>query len=135
LTGTCAALVGAITATLGALPVADSRVAQLDALLALGPSDEVSTYGHIALSRLYAARGDHAGALAAIRRRAYMRGWPLYRATSLLEEGRLAEATGDRLGAIHAYSQLLALRPSADTSAAVEMQAIRTRLEQLAASR
>jgi hypothetical protein len=108
----------------------------LDSLLTFAQSAvEISPFAHIAVSRLYTALGDRVRALAAVRRRPYMRGWPLYLSASLLEEGTLAEATGDRASAVSAFSQLLALRASPEPTLESDVQEIRNRLDRLSADR
>ncbi|MGE5745620.1 MAG: protein kinase domain-containing protein [Gemmatimonadota bacterium] len=78
------------------------------------PLEEVA---NLTLARLLAHYGDTARALAASRRRIYLRSHEgLYQSLPefLREEGRLAAATGDRTGAIRAYSRYLTLRENPD---------------------
>ena len=49
----------------------------------------------LSIARHYRAIGDPAHALAALRRRSYMRGWPRYRATGLQLLIEVALETGD----------------------------------------
>jgi hypothetical protein len=78
------------------------------------PTEEVA---NLTLARLLAHYGDAAGALAASRRRIYLRSHEgLYQSLPefLREEGRLAALTGDRPGAIRAYTRYLILRENPD---------------------
>ena len=78
------------------------------------PPEEV---GNLTLARLLVQYGDTAGALAASRRRIYLGGSSgIYESIPefLREEGRMAALTGDRAGAIRAYTRYLALREDPD---------------------
>ncbi len=95
------------------------RLDHLDSLMHDGPqgfSEVVVTgptaFANLTIARLREAQGDHAAALAAIRRRevdyfpAYL--WSL--PTFLRQEGRLAALVGDTTGALRAYDKYLTLR-------------------------
>jgi TolB-like protein len=115
-------------------------LAALDSLLRSGPVttpviDGHTEYAPIALARLLEQVGDTAGALAALRRRIYFIGWQTYLATSLREEGRLAEMTGDREGAILAYSHYLALCYDPEPIAGPAVGEVRAALTRLRAAR
>lgn len=103
---------------------ARGRLAHLDSL-AFTPetSGDVVAYAPLWIARLHERVGDSRGALRAVRRRQYMSDWPRYLASMLREEGRLAESTGDLVGAAKTYERYLilrhapsdALRPQADS--------------------
>ncbi|MDQ3518473.1 MAG: hypothetical protein M3466_08710, partial [Gemmatimonadota bacterium] len=76
-------------------------------------------------------QGNHSAALAATRRRRYGLRVPQYLSTYLREEGRLAAATGDREGAIRAYSHYLALRENAEPSLAHQVAQVRAEFQKL----
>jgi hypothetical protein len=59
---------------------------------------------------LFERLGDPQRALAAVRQRPYMKGWPRYLATALRSEARLAQTVGDAAGAVAARERVLALR-------------------------
>jgi hypothetical protein len=86
------------------------------------------------VARVAELQGDLPLALRAVRRRAGVYGmfpsW--YLSTYLREEGRLAALTGDTAGAVTAYRHYLALRPQPEPETRPEVDAVRTRLAQLA---
>jgi hypothetical protein len=89
------------------LEVADSLVRRVPFYM----MDKIDLPENLIIARLFAARDDNERALAAVRRRMF----PLSDQGSLLssylrEEGRLASLTGDRPGAIEAYSRYLSMR-------------------------
>jgi DNA-binding SARP family transcriptional activator/TolB-like protein len=132
----CAALLETTLAV--ALRAADARdrVERLDALMLTGPAiGDARTYAGLAVSRLHARLGDPDRALAAIRRRAYLRGWPRYLATSLWEESQLALVVGDDAGAATALKALLALRDQPEPPVRRQADSARAALARLAASR
>jgi hypothetical protein len=88
-------------------------------------------YAGLALARLYEAAGEDRRALAAVRRRPHMWQWPHYLATHLREEGRLALAAGDSTGAVAAYRQYVALRPSPEGAARADVELVRAELARL----
>ena len=69
-------------------------------------------------------------ALAAVRRQGYHR-FPWYLSTKLREEGRLAALTGDREGAIQAYTHYLTLRSAPEPEVLPEVNAVRQELAML----
>ena len=101
---------------------ARSRLDELDSLMRDGPRSyggataTPNAMANFTIARLREARGDLAGALAAIRRReadyfpAYLWSLPAF----LRQEGRLAALTGDKAGAIRAYDAYLTLRTNPD---------------------
>jgi serine/threonine-protein kinase len=88
---------------------------RLDSLMREGVFMEMPV-ANLVLARRFAARGEDARALAAVRRRVYNHNpgiamlYPAY----LQEEGRLAALTGDTAGAIKAYQHYLTLRDRPD---------------------
>lgn len=106
----CAGIVDATMAVMTGKPDALQRVEQLDSLMLSGPAvGDASTYAHLAVARLYDRLGKPDRALAAIRRRPYMTGWPRYLATTRREEGLLAVRIGERERALMSFRQYLAL--------------------------
>ena len=90
---TCAELLDASAAVVARRADAARRVQALDSLMLGGPAvGDARNYAYIAVARLYKRLGDAPRALAAIRRRPYMTGWPRYLATARREESRLSEA-------------------------------------------
>jgi DNA-binding SARP family transcriptional activator len=128
----CAALIDAIVAVRSGSGDAGARVAHYDSLLRAAPAaEEVHDYGALALARLHALLGDNKSALAAVRRRPYMRQWPHYLSAYLFDEARLAVATGDSAGAVAAYRHYLALRRSPVGRARKEVEVARDHLNEL----
>jgi eukaryotic-like serine/threonine-protein kinase len=114
----------------------------LDSLMQTGPRPieywngityQNLTYANLVVSQLREMAGDAAGGLAAARRRPYHGAGAAYLASFLRQEGRLAQATGDRPGAIHAYRRYLALRSVAEPSLQPEVERVRVELARLAA--
>ncbi|HEX6064197.1 MAG TPA: protein kinase family protein, partial [Longimicrobiales bacterium] len=82
-------------------------VARLEELYRSGPVEFYLGDGHVdlaplAAARIREARGDRAGALAALRRRPYFIGWQPFLAASLRHEMRLAASLGDQAAATRA---------------------------------
>ena len=122
----CAGLLSAMRAVAAREPTALAQVHQLDSLMFTGPAvSDAGTYAHLVVARLYERLGEPSRALDAIRRRGYMSSWPRYLATARREEGRLALAAGDTVGAIASYRQYLALRAEAEPAVAGGDAAIR----------
>ncbi|MDF1503060.1 BTAD domain-containing putative transcriptional regulator [Roseisolibacter sp. H3M3-2] len=106
----CAELLEAQLAVVTGAPDARRRVEQLDALMLTGPAiGDARTYAHIAVARLFRRVGAPERALAAVRQRAYLRGWPRYLAPSVEEEARLALSVGDSAAARTAAASALLL--------------------------
>jgi hypothetical protein len=128
----CADLVEASMAVQLRRPDAATLIWRLDSLALTAPaSGDAPAYAPIVLARLHATLGDVPAAVAAVRRRPYMVGWPRYLATALREEARYAAASGDRAGAQSAYARYLALRTEADSSLAADVQRARLALDSL----
>ena len=106
-------------------------LARLDSLGGLG----LQGYGEYSLnllaSQLHESRGDRRGALAALRRRAYIGDGAIMLTTYLREEGRLAALTGDRDGAIAAYRHYLALRAAPEPALVPDVNRVRAALAAL----
>ena len=84
-------------------------------LMLTGPAvSDAATYANIVIARLYERLGDSRAALAAIRRRGYMSGWPRYLASATRKESRLALALGDSVAAADAYRRYLSFRQDAE---------------------
>ena len=122
----CALLLDASLAVATAAPDAGLRLARLDSL-AFTPqvAGDAIAYAPLLLARLHQRLGNASGALQALRKRAYMSGWPRYLATSVREEGRLAAASGDSTAARAAYVRYLAMRSDAEPSLAEELEEVR----------
>jgi hypothetical protein len=100
-----------------------------------GPAmGDARTYANLVVARQYQRLGDPRHALASVRQRAYLRGWPRYLATSLREEGRLALAVGDSVGAATAFRRLLALRDAPEPAVRSETDSVRAELARLEAA-
>jgi hypothetical protein len=132
----CAATVDAMRMSGRRDPAARQAIGRLDGLLRSGLAelyfgDGHLDYGPIALARLLEATGDSGAALAAVRRRPYFIGWQPFLAASLLYEGRLAAAAGDRAGAIRAYEHYLALRHDPEPPLRAAADSVRTVLAAL----
>jgi hypothetical protein len=126
----CAQLLVSELKVLERSSAASTHVAALDSLARAGPAvGDAASYMNIAVARLYARLGDPERALEAIRRRPYMTGWPRYLASSLREEGALAELVGDSTGAVRAFTAYLKLRKSPDPAIAGEVEAVRRALD------
>ena len=124
--------VEALAADRNGLPQAAALLAKLDsaALTVPAPAFWVTIANMVAL-RLWDRRGDYDRALAASRRRVAYYGAPAFLTTMLREEGRLAELTGDREGAIRAYTLYLTLRPNPAPEWQADTEAIAARLDAL----
>lgn len=140
----CTTTLDAALASSTGRPDGVAALAQLDSLLLIGPtwSDFGYSFGigswgilNLVSAGLHEAQGDLAGALAAARRRAYDWSSPVYLASFLREEGRLASLTGEREGALHAYQHYLALRANPEREAQPEVDRVRAAVATLARDR
>ncbi|MEO8562238.1 MAG: BTAD domain-containing putative transcriptional regulator [bacterium] len=113
----CASMLNAALAVGARARDARSQLLHLDSLV-LSPQvvGDLSTYAPLLLARLHERLGDVPGALAAVRRRAYMMDWPRYLAVMLREEARLSERAGDFPGMQRALEHYHSYRePAAET--------------------
>ena len=111
----CAELLDAAIAVTRGAPDAMRQLARLDSLsLTTAVAGDAATYEHILIARLYRRLGHPHRALAAIRRRSYMLGWPRYLTTTLREERALAAEAGDVAGVMDAERALGALTSSSE---------------------
>lgn len=127
----CALLLGA---ALDVARGADARraLAHLDSLALVPPvAGDASAYAPILVARLHASIGDVPGALAAIRRRVYLMGWPRYLATALREEASYARLLAERDLARSALERFVVLRAHPDPSLAQETETARQALATL----
>jgi tetratricopeptide (TPR) repeat protein len=124
-----------LTGSLAALTLrgdALSGIERLDSLaLTSQTAGDAIAYAPILLARLYERLGHPGRALQAVRKRAYMSGWPRYLATAWREEGRLAQLVGDHTGAQEAYERYLALRTSPEDDVVPEVEQVRRLLAAL----
>jgi hypothetical protein len=133
----CTSLVRATLAVRQGRTDAMSLVAQVDSILLSTPYRNDYRIGvllpNLLVAALYEELEQPERALAAVRRRPYH--WPVggvyYLSTMLREEGRLAELTGDREGAIRAYTHYLELRADPEPEVLPEVQAVREELAKL----
>ena len=117
------------------LPDVRKRLEALDSAALTVPAPPLwVTIANMVALRLWDRRGENARALAVARRRVSHMGTPSFHSTMLREEGRLAELTGDREGAIRAYTRYLALRYDPEPEWQAHTQDIAQRLEQLKAA-
>lgn len=107
--GVCGQLLSVALSVTTHRPDALSRVEHLDALMFTpAVAGNSSMYAHLLVSRLYERLGQQRLALAAVRKRDEMLGWPTYLAATLRQEWRLATAVGDVAGASLARQRYLA---------------------------
>ncbi len=115
---------------------AAARVARLDSLaFSAHSAGDAINYAPLLIARLHERVGDQPGALRAIRRRAYLTGWPRYLSMTLRVEGDLAAQAGDTAGARAAYERYLILRGDPDPSLTREAAAVSESLRRLAPRR
>ena len=124
-----------LDAQLGALdrrPEAPAQLARADSALRTN-AEPVSFIAlcNLMVARLWEEGGDPARALGAVRRRIFDYTQHPFLTTMLRQEGRLAELTGDRPGAIEAYHRYLALRPDPEPSLQPQVEQIRAELARL----
>lgn len=130
----CAAILQARWAAALDRAEAGDRLATLDSLVQKRPpaNSWIMAAANLTVSRLREQAGDLPGALAAVRRFPYEYDLvPVALATFLREEGRLARATGDRAGAVRAYTHYLALRDDPEPAVRAEVQRVREDLARL----
>jgi hypothetical protein len=114
----CADLIEAQLAVATGRRDALARVDRLDALvLTSAVAGNASLYANIALARMYSALGHPHRALATLRRRTYMAGWPAYLATAWREEAALARAIGDGARAERSSGHLSSLTAAGRSAA------------------
>ena len=110
----CAAVLDAQVAAAERRRDAGAALGYLDSLLRTGPvtNPYILLAANVTAARLYEARGELEGALAAVRRHAYAPdAWGTTGlSTYFREEGRLAALAGDTAAAVRAYRHYLALR-------------------------
>lgn len=122
----CADLLDAALAVTVGRGDARAVVARLDSLaLTDAVAGDAAAYAPLLIARLHSRLGDTAGALAAIRKRTYMVGWPRYLAATLREEGAYAAAAAAPDIARQAYGRFLVLRADSDAELARETAAVR----------
>jgi TolB-like protein len=127
-----ALLLEALHAARAGRPVAAGAGVRVDSLLRTGPPglDLLSLHAaNLLVARLLEAQGDHAGALAAVRRRHFPS--PILLSAMLREEARLADRMGDRQGAVRAYEHYLALRSDPEPAVHPEVERVRAELTAL----
>jgi hypothetical protein len=88
--------------------------------------------GNLIVAGLWEASGNPGRALNAVRRRPVQYIHRPFYATTLRVEGRLAEAVGDRAGAIDAYRRYLALRTNPEPPVGGEVGQVRAELARIA---
>ena len=129
----CAAVLEAALAARAKNAAARELLVRADSLQLYGVAVEWSYYAVVA-AHLYDAIGDPQEALRMLRRRAVAMDGPgevAMLSTTLREEGRLAEAVGDRDGAVHAYRRYLALRSTPDPVLVPQRDSVRAALDAL----
>ena len=110
---------------------AEHALERLDSLLARGLTDVGAQIGGLTSAKLHEARGDYRGALDMVRRRPLVAGALVSLASSLREEGHLAELVGDRGAAIRAYQHYLALRVDPEPALVPEVAGVQAALRRL----
>ena len=132
----CAALIDASRASGQSWPDALASITLADSLardfIFEVCCNEAITETNLLLARLWERQGDLPRALQAVRRRSggFMLA-PVFLSTFLREEGRLAQATGDRPGAIRAYRHYLVLRSDSDRALRPQRDSVRAELHRL----
>jgi hypothetical protein len=128
----CAELLEASLMVTGRQRDARARVLRLDSL-AFTPqvAGDAAAYAPLLVARLFEQLDDRAGALRAIRKRAYLGGWPRYLAAMRLQEGRLAEQLGSIEVARAAYEDFLRYRGGGDSGEDSTADVVQRRLEAL----
>ena len=124
----CPAAIEAWAANIQQRPDAGTLIDRFDSTMSHLPMDADGTVGNLLVARIRLGRGDTAAALRALRRRSYSLSSLFYLATTLRQEGQLAAATGDRKGAIRAYTHYLALRAAPEEPLKREAEQVRAAL-------
>lgn len=107
----CGDLLEASLAVATKQPNALALVDRLDGfVLTSAVAGNVSQYANLAVSRMFTTLGHPRRALAALRKRAYMAGWPAYLGATWQSESRLAQTTGDVRRATTSHQRFSALR-------------------------
>jgi len=132
----CTNMVRAMLAVRQGQPDAWALVERVDSILLSYPrlTDYPISFSvsYLVVADLFEELGKPERALAAVRRRLYhvqMRG--SFLSAQLRQEGRLAALTGDRDGAIRAYTHYLELRSDPEQEVLPEVQAVRDELARL----
>ena len=130
----CAALLDSWVAVGARDADAADRLARLDALLAthFATQGNATWEAKLVLARLLESRGDHAGALRALRTPAYTGAFMPYHATFLRERGHLATLLGDSAAAVAAYREYLAMHSDPEPALRADDEAVRAQLKRLA---
>jgi hypothetical protein len=123
-----------MSAVNGGRPDAERWVESLDSLLLTGPTGQREEY-NLAASYLLEEVSSPGRALAAARRRSYDWDAPYFVAAFLRQEGRLAELTGNRAGAISAYRHYLKLRENPEPQLLAQRDSVRAALAKLTGER
>jgi tetratricopeptide (TPR) repeat protein len=135
--GMCADMLDAQLAAATHAPDLRARVAQIDSTTRR--SDAITwvlAAANLTAARLWEQLGDLDRALTATRRRLYITDLKEQRvlvalSTFLREEGRLAAKTGDKPGAIRAYTKYLAIRANPEPVLAPQVARVRAALDSL----
>ena len=129
----CAALLDAMLASAEDRGDADLALNRLDSMELAVPHGLGGSFvtRNLVLARLHEARGDRAGALAAVRRRVYSWLETPYLSSFFREEGRLAALTGDRAGAIRAYQRYLIMRSDPEPELQGQVDGVRAAMHGL----
>jgi hypothetical protein len=126
----CAEVLAAELAFAGDTPARRAAAARLDSLMRTGPALFGADFGNIVVARLFAADGEYARALAALRRRPYYSlAGTFFLAPVLAEQGRVAFQLGDRPTAARAFRHYIALRDNADPELRDELARVKAELK------
>ncbi|MGH7629835.1 MAG: BTAD domain-containing putative transcriptional regulator [Gemmatimonadales bacterium] len=110
-------------------------VARLDSLaFTPGVSGDAIAYAHLLVARLHDRLGNPRAALAAVRRRDELVGWPRYLAAAWRDEGRYAALAGVANEARPSLTRYLALRTNPDAGLRNQVEEVRRMLAGTAGS-
>ncbi|MGH6691484.1 MAG: hypothetical protein ACREF4_12500, partial [Gammaproteobacteria bacterium] len=110
-------------------------VARLDSLaFTPGVSGDAIAYAHLLVARLHDRLGNPRAALAAVRRRDELVGWPRYLAAAWRDEGRYAALAGVANEARPSLTRYLALRTNPDAGLRNQVEEVRRTLAGTAGS-